>query len=135
MGDPGRDDDPFVRAELTGLDDGARAGSRRERTDVDQRDEGATGEDDPVVELAAVVMEAAQDAGRGRGQVRLDEARRDPARRAGLGGRQGSEGTRPPQLAERAALVRVACEFPEPDAGQRVAHRAAAARCRRSDGR
>ena len=45
------------------------------RTDVDERDEGPTGSDDPVVELAAMEVQAAQHTGRGGREIGLDERR------------------------------------------------------------
>ena len=54
---------------------GAALRSVEHRPDVDEGDERATARHDPVVELAAVEVEAAQDAGRRRRQVGLDEGR------------------------------------------------------------
>ena len=88
-------------------------------------------------------MEAAQDAGRRRGQVRLHEARLDARGRGDVVRPRGSEGARPPQLTEDATPVGVADDGTEPHAGQPagagagqvLAHPAADACWRRSDGR
>ena len=94
--DPGRDLDPRVGIELAGLDHG-RAGAGGRRSDVDERHERAARHDDPAVELAAVVVQAAQDAGGGNGQVGLDEA---AARDAGQLGRDARRsGRRSPATA------------------------------------
>ena len=118
MGDAGRDVDRLVGAELAGLDDGASAPdpsiSGRTSTSATQR---PAGRHDPQVVLAAMEVEAAEDAGRRGRQVGLDEVR-------------GGEVRRPPQLAERAASVGVADDGSVADAGQCRRH--AGARSARS---
>ena len=84
VGDPGRDDDPVVGRQLARLDDRRRRDPPSTRPDVDEGDERPARRDDPVVELAAVVVEAAQDAG-GRastGWPGRTAARCPPARRS-----------------------------------------------------
>jgi hypothetical protein len=143
--DAGRDHDPVVRRQLARLDD-CLPRPVGDGPDIDERHERASGRDDPVVELAAVVVEPAQDAGRRAREVGLDEARLAPRWRAGVVERQGRERRRAPQLPERAAAVRVALDGAVANAAQarrravEGRHRepaagAAAARWRRSVGR
>ncbi len=80
-------------------------GTRQGRPDVDQGDQGATLGHDPQVVLAAMEVEAAQDAGGRRRQVGLDEPR-------------VRELARPPELAEEAPLVAVTGDRPVDDTGQ-----------------
>ena len=95
VGDADRDVDPVVGVERRGS---PRAGRRRvgreHRPDVDQGHERPAGGDDPVIELAAVEVQAAQDARRRGRQVGLDEVLA-----------RGRQARRPPQLAERPARV------------------------------
>ena len=106
VGDPGRDDDPLVGAQLARLDERRRPAAIEHRAEVDEGDEGPPVGDDPQVVLAAVQVEAAQDAGRRGRQVGLDE-------------RLVGEVARPPQLAERAARVRMADDGAVANARQR----------------
>ena len=119
MGDAGRDHDPVVLAELAGLDDRRAARAAEEGPQVDQRDERPARGDDPVVELAPVVVQAAQDAGRGGGQVRLDERRRGRAGPRPRRPARSPNGVGAPQLAERAARVGRPGDRAVADAGQR----------------
>ena len=109
--------DPVVGAELARLDERPVRRPASERPDVDEGDERPAGGDDPVVELAPVEVEPAQDAGGRRRQVGLDERARRPRRPAP--GRASPIGARPPQLAERSAPVGVPDDRPVADAGQR----------------
>ena len=94
MGDAGRDHDPVVRLELARLDDRrARRPSSIGRTSTSATKRPAA-RDDPVVELAAVEVEAAQDAGRRGRQVGLDERRRDPVRARVAAGRSAERARR-----------------------------------------
>ena len=79
MRDADRDRDALVRPELAGLHDGSRSAAVQHRPDVDERDERSAAGDDPVVELVAVEVEAAQHAGGGRREVGLDERLGQPA--------------------------------------------------------
>ena len=109
--DADRDRDALVRPELAGLHDGPRPAAVQQRPDVDERDERVAAGDDPVVDLAAVEVEAAQHAGGGRRQVGLDERLGQPAAA--------------PQLAEAASLVGMALDRAVGDAGdRRPGHRA-----------
>ena len=97
--------------ELAGLHEGRRPAAVQQRPDVDERDERAPVGDDPVVDLAAVEVEAAQHAGGGGREVGLDERLGQPAAA--------------PQLAEAASLVGMALDRAVGDAGdRRPGHRA-----------
>jgi hypothetical protein len=68
-------------------------------------------------------------------QIALDERGIDALRGARVRRLDPPDGRRAPQLPERAALVGMTPDGAEADAGDaRSAHRAAAARCRRSTG-
>ena len=119
VGDTGRDDDPLVRRELVCLDDGPITGLGEHRPDVDERDERPSRRDDPVIELAAVVVEPPQDTlGRCR-QVGLDEPRLGPLGGARFGRGKRGERRRAPQLAERTPSIRVTRHRAEPHAFDR----------------
>ena len=107
VGDTDGDDDPVVGAELACLHGRAIARSVQEGPDVDQRGQGAAGPDDPVVQLATMEVQPAEDTRGGRRQVGLDEARLDSGCRTRGAWLEGAERGRPPELAERAAAVGV----------------------------
>jgi hypothetical protein len=98
------------------LDERPVCGPLEQRPDVDKRDERPAGNDDPVVELASMVVEPSKDAGRRGRQVGLEEPRLRALRRARFGGRHRGEVRRAPQLSERAARVGMARHGAEPDA-------------------
>jgi hypothetical protein len=60
MRDAGRDHDPVVGGKLARLDRGPLARPVHQGPDVDERDERPARRDDPVVELTAVVVQAAE---------------------------------------------------------------------------
>src|SRR5450759_3025104 len=74
MGNSGGDRDRLGRAQLPQLDDGTSGWVGKNRPHVYEGHERSATHDGPVVELAAMVVQPAKDAGRGRGEVRLNEA-------------------------------------------------------------
>jgi hypothetical protein len=137
VGDAGRDHDPVVGRELVGLH--GRAIGRADATgpDVDERDEGAAARDDPVVELAAVVVEPAQDAGGGAREVRLDESRLRAGGRAGLGGREAgnADARQTSRNAPRLSPCRTSRPSRTPAARTSLAHRRPSAAARGASAR
>ncbi len=73
MGDAGGDRDRLRCAQLAQLDDGMSGWVFEHRAHIDQGHERSATHDGPVVELAAMVVQPAEDAGRGCGEVGLDE--------------------------------------------------------------
>ena len=116
VGHPGRNLDPIVRRELTGLDDRP-PGTGHDRPDIDQRHERPPGRHDPSVELVTVVMQPAQDTGRRGRQVGLDERCPGDARQIGRDA-VGGVVAGPPQLTKRAARVGVPDDRAVADAGE-----------------
>src|SRR5664280_1123175 len=95
MSNAGGDRDRLSRTQLAQLDDGMSGWVGKNRPHVHERNERSATHDRPVVELAAMVVQPAKDAGRGRGQVRLNEAR---ARKPGDFLSQRAEERGPPDL-------------------------------------
>src|SRR5450759_3380356 len=74
MGHAGGDRDRLGRAQFAHFDDGMSGWVGQNRPHVYEGNERSATHDGPVVELAARVVQPAKDAGRGRGEVRLNEA-------------------------------------------------------------
>jgi hypothetical protein len=80
------------------LDDRPCHAAFQRRAEIHEGDKRDPKDDRPVIDLTTMNVEATEDAGSGRGQVRLDE----------LASIDAGEGTRPPDLAECSASVLVA---------------------------